>query len=257
MYAEQYYKLYHQNLYRSPVNYNENLVYLEQALKAPFVNPLNAMAKIETKKEWELYRNLFKMHCNLKMTENYRYMAAEYDKRRAYFYNDPFKEINLKSLEKAKLFYDRAEYYWKEAQKWSKKASQFSFLYLDDVQFWMDENWRIENGELDYGKYISKDLKRVAGVIEDFNAMDGSTYPLLHGTTLLNGEFNRRRTDDVTQEALKIRRAKRNKSEVNHFEKRKKRIEEQKAEVEAYKKEVEKRKADIDAKKAEKSDREL
>ena len=221
MYAEQYYKLYHQNLYRTPITYNENLVYLEQALKAPFVNPLNAMAKIENKKEWELYKKLFKMHCNLKMAENYRYMAAEYDRRRAYFYQAPFKELNIESLEKAKLFYEMSKYYWEKAKNWSSQAIEYQFLYLDEVQFWQDENWRIENGELDYGKYVTSDLNRVKQVISDYEEMDETTYPLLHGSTLLNGSFNRRRSDVVSQEALKKMRAKRNRSEVRHFNSRK------------------------------------
>ena len=69
LYAEQYYRLYHLHFYQSPDDSMENIYYLENALKADFCNPLYALARIEHKTEAERYRNLFRMHVNLKLIE--------------------------------------------------------------------------------------------------------------------------------------------------------------------------------------------
>lgn len=200
MYAEQYYELYHLNLYRYPENYNENLVYLELALDAPFKNPINAIARVENKKEYEYYQALFKMHCNLKLTESYRYLGGEYDKRKAYWFNAPFKDINLKGLKKAEHFYTIAELYWKEAIKWSDVASKYHFIDLEEISQWMDESWRIQNGDLNYGKYIGKDLARVSEVRADFEAMDETTFPLYPGQHPLNEFFERRSIEQIKKD---------------------------------------------------------
>lgn len=200
MYAEHYYKLYHLNLYRYPEDYLQNLYYLELALEAPFANPLNAMARVETEKEHEYYRALFKMHCNLKMTENYRYLGAKFDKRHAYWYNAPFRKINIESLDKAENLFKMAEYYWKEAQLWSDKAAEFEYLVLDELQFWMDESWRIRHGELDYGKYIGRDLARVEKVRAAFEAMDEETFPVYKGEERLARFFRRRSIEEIKRD---------------------------------------------------------
>lgn len=200
LYAEHYYRLYHLNLHRYPIDYLENLVYLEQALKAPFVNPLNAIAKVETEKEYNYYQALFKMHCNLKVVETYRLLGAKWDKQKAYWFNAPFREINLDGLKKAEGLYQVAKLYWEEAKRWSKKASQYPYLELKEVQFWMDECWRIENGELDYGKYIEKDLNRIAQVRADYEAMDDETFLLFGGSTELNQFFDYRTIEQIKKD---------------------------------------------------------
>lgn len=175
-YAEQYYKLYHQNFYQYPEDFEENIWYLERALKNPFVNPLNAMAKIENKKEWERYRELFYLHVNLEMVKQYRLWAAEYDKRVAYFYNQPWKEQNLESLEIAEHYYKTAVYYWDQALLRWARLEQLDYLHLEEVHYWEDERARITSGDLDYGDIIGDDLTRLAKVRADFEAMDKNTY---------------------------------------------------------------------------------
>lgn len=200
MYAEHYYRLYHLNLYRYPEDYLENLFYLELALEMPFANPLNAIARVETEKENEYYQYLFKMHCNLKMVENFRYLGSKFDKQNAYWFNAPFKEINLKGLKKAKEMYEQALYYWEEAKKWSALAYKFQYMTLDEVQFWMDECWRIENDDLNYDRYIQKDLRRVAQVQAKFEAMDETTFPLLKDEIPLNRFFKRRSIEEIRKD---------------------------------------------------------
>ena len=176
LYAEQYYKLYHQNFYQYPEDFNGNIWYLEQALSQPFVNPLNALTIIENKKVWERYRYLFYMHVNLKMVEQYRHLGSKYDKRVAYFFNEPWKEQNLKSLEIAESYYKAAEYYWAEALTWLEKVNDVAYFFLSDIQNWEDERFRIITGDLDYKEILGMDLKRLEGVRADFLAMDENTY---------------------------------------------------------------------------------
>jgi len=177
-YAEQFYKLYHQHFYRYPEDSAENIWYLSMALRSPFANPLNALAKIENKKQWEKYRNLFKMHMYLRITDEYLAMAAKYDKFNAYFYNYPWKSANLDSLRTAEKFYNLAMESWEMAADYSEAASkaEFRWINLDDIQYWEDESWRIQQKELDYRDIIEAHLARLSRVREEFEQMDYDTY---------------------------------------------------------------------------------
>jgi len=174
-YAEQYYRLFHLHFYQYPDDCMENIYYLEQALKAPFCNPLYALARIKDKREWEHYRYLFKMHANLKLIQLYLTLGSGYDKQVAYFFNAPWKEDNLKSLEIAEQVYKVALYYWDEAKKWSSKLRR-SRYHLDEVQNWEDEHYRIQTGDLDYKDIIESHLKRLRRVRRTFENMDENTY---------------------------------------------------------------------------------
>ena len=175
LYAEQFYRLFRMNFYTYPEDALENIFWLERALRADFANPLNALARIEDEEDWARYRSLFRMHVNLKLVEQYLLLASKYDKRNAYFFNEPWKETNLKSLEKARTIYSMADYYWEEALRWSAEVPS-SFTVLEDVQFWEDENHRIRTGDLDYREIIHKHLNRVDEVIRTFEEMDEDTY---------------------------------------------------------------------------------
>lgn len=176
LYAEQFYRLYHRHFSQYPEDCAENIYYLEKALERPFVNPLNAMARIEDEKEWERYRLLFTMHVNIKLTEQYRILASKFDKRKAYFFNAPWKETNLKSLQMAEKYYRNALYYWNETLKWVAALDEIPYYHLDEIEYWEDELFRIKTGDLDYKRYIEADLKRLEGVRDSFEAMDESTY---------------------------------------------------------------------------------
>jgi len=175
-YAEQYYKLYHQNLYQYPEDFEENIWYLERALSRPFVNPLNALAVIENTDQWKRYRFLFRMHLNLELVKQYRLWASKYDKRNAYFYNEPWKEQNLESLELAEFYYTRALYYWNEALLWWARVEQTAYHHLEELQYWEDERKRIETGELDYSFIIQRDMNRLREVRKKFSLMNENTY---------------------------------------------------------------------------------
>lgn len=175
-YREQLYKLHHRELYMDDADIVENIHWLELALKAEFANPLNALATIRTPRDWEKYRYLFTMHLELKMVELYLRWGTRYNKFNAYFYNAPFKEQNLESLDIAERRFRYALVYWNEALTHAKKAGEFKWITLVEVQQWEDELWRIQNGELDYEAIINKHLLELETVRAAFKAMDESTY---------------------------------------------------------------------------------
>lgn len=176
LYAEQFYKLYHRHFYQYPEDLNENIVYLEKALSSPLCNPLNALATIENEKEWIRYKYLFYMHVNLKLVELYRLQASKYDKRTAFFYNAPWQQTNLESLEIAESYYLSAFHYWNEAVFWAKKADHTQHFDLQEIQNWDDERYRIKMGDLNYADILSMDLDRVEYVRNAFRNMDENTY---------------------------------------------------------------------------------
>lgn len=178
LYAEQYYKLYTQHLYQYPEDCLENIHFLGMALRSDFANPLNALAEIKDEKKWEKYRYLFYMHVNLKLVESYLKLGLKYDKRKAYFYNYPWKYANLDSLKTAEECYRYALNFWEEAREWSRKASdkKFAWMNLEEVQFWEDESYRIQTKDLNYDKTIARELARLKKVKEQFLAMNEKTY---------------------------------------------------------------------------------
>jgi len=176
LYAEQWYKLVHRHLDEDADNALENIYYLERALRADFANPLNALTKIETPDQWEHYRDLFRMHVNLTLVQQTLTLGSNFDKQNAYFYNYPWKVANLASLDKAEKIYLTAKGYWSEAQKEAGKANAKPWMFLPDLQFWQDEAFRMQNGELNYGKTIDKALAHLANVRKGFQAMGTTTY---------------------------------------------------------------------------------
>jgi hypothetical protein len=177
-YKEQYYRLYHLHYIQYPDDSMENIYWLEQAVKADFANPLYALALIEDEVQWEKYRYLFMMHVNLKLIEQYLFLGNKWNKRNAYFYNAPWRDENLESLETAETCYRAALYYWKDAVEWAEKSRERRFRYvnLERVQFWEDEAWRMETGDLDYEKTINRELELLQKVRERFQAMDKTSY---------------------------------------------------------------------------------
>lgn len=173
-YKEQYFKLYHLHYIQYPDDTMENIYWLEKTLQADFANPLYAVALIEDEVQWEKYRYLFMMHVNLKIIEQYLFLGNKWNKRHAYFYNAPWKEQNLESLETAETCFKTALFYWQDAMAWADKAQErrFRFINLEQVQYWQDEAQRIERKTLDYETIISRELALLQKVREQFQSMD-------------------------------------------------------------------------------------
>jgi hypothetical protein len=178
-YKEEYYQLYHLHYVQYPDDTMENIYWLEQALKADFCNPLYALALIENETQWEKYRYLFMMHTNLKLIEQWLFLGNKWNKRNAYFYNAPWKEQNLDSLETAEACFRAALSYWDAAKEWANKVNgdrRFRFVNLPRVSYWENEAWRIQNSKLDYGRTIERELNSLQNIREKFEAMDENTY---------------------------------------------------------------------------------
>jgi len=175
-YKEQYYRLFHIHHNQYPDDSMENIYWLEQALKADFANPLYALALIENEVQWEKYRYLFNMHIYIKLIEQYMFLGNKWNKRNAYFYNAPWRDQNLESLEIAETCFRTALYYWDEATAWAEKANErrFRWIHLERVQFWQDEAFRIESGTLNYRRTIERELASLQRVRERFEAMENS-----------------------------------------------------------------------------------
>jgi len=173
-YKEQFYRLFHLHYSQYPDDTIENIYWLEQAIKAPFANPLYAFTKIETELEWEKYRYLFNMHLHIKLIEQYLFLANKWNKREAYFYNAPWRDENLDSLEIAESCFRTALFYWDEAVSWAQKANErrFRWLHLPGVQFWADEAFRIEEGTLSYKRTIERELRMLQEVRDKFKEME-------------------------------------------------------------------------------------
>lgn len=177
-YKEQYYKLFHVQYQQYPDDVMENIYWLERAVAADFANPQYALAKIANEEDWEKYRYLFMMHVNLKLIEQHMRLGRTWDKQIGYFYDAPWQEEYLRDLETAASCYRTGLYYWREAKLWAEKANQneFRFLYLTDIQNWEDEAYRIDTGDLDYEKILTRELTRLQEVKDYFLAMDDETY---------------------------------------------------------------------------------
>ncbi|MDR1837660.1 MAG: hypothetical protein LBQ89_08385 [Treponema sp.] len=175
-YKEQYYRLFHVHHNQYPDDTMENIYWLEQALKADFANPLYALALIENEVQWEKYRYLFTMHIYIKLIEQYMFLGNKWNKRNAYFYNAPWRDQNIESLEIAETCFRTALYYWDEATAWAEKANErrFRWIHLERVQFWEDEAFRIESGALNYRRTVERELASLQRVRERFEAMENS-----------------------------------------------------------------------------------
>ncbi|MCX7025624.1 MAG: hypothetical protein NT080_13565 [Spirochaetes bacterium] len=171
-FKEQYLKLFHTHYVQYPDDAIENIYWLEQARSADFCNPLYAMATIENERQWERYRYLLSMHVGLKLIEQHLRLGSKYDKRVAHFYNAPWKNQNLESLNTAETCYRAALAYWPEAKAMAEKAMALRFVRVEGAQAWTDEAFRIVAGELDYADIIADELARVNRVRAAFEKMD-------------------------------------------------------------------------------------
>ncbi len=175
-YKEQYYNLFHTHYQQYPEDVIENIYWLERAVAADFCNPQYALAKITDETTWEKYRYLFMMHVNIKLADQHLRLGRTWDKYKAYFYDEPWKEEYLRNLDTAETCYTMGLYYWNEAKAWAEKANakKFMFLYITDQQFWEDERERIYTGDLDYERTINRELARIQSVKDTLNSLDGS-----------------------------------------------------------------------------------
>ncbi len=166
-YAEEFYALYRENMYRGTENLNANVHWVEWALKSPFAHPVKALAKIETPKQWKKYKILFHFQLYYLITEMYLRLGERYEKRNLLWFNSHFKKEIKDGFEISKIYYKRAGIYWAKVTKLSKIlwAQRDLDLYAIDgeVDKWEDRVYRIihNNIEVNYPKEIKKRLAEV------------------------------------------------------------------------------------------------
>ncbi len=171
IYREQLYELFHRQLTVRPLNPAENIVWLEQALAADFANPLYALVRVKNPRDHELYRALLTMQIHLLLVDQYLQWASLYFKFEAYWYNQPWREQNLESLDRAEDLLEIGLYYWEQARQQSDIAARFAFLYLEGAEQWQNRSHRIQTGQLDYEAIITGHLARLEEVRQAFLAM--------------------------------------------------------------------------------------
>ncbi|WP_024653261.1 hypothetical protein [Borrelia persica] len=169
-YAEQWYVIFNENMKRKPDNYKRNIFFLQNALKYPFGNPNYSLSKITTRKEWDKYKLLFKMHVNLLLVKQHLYLGDLFDTRHLYFYKTPKKDGILKNLNQAAIFYKTAVSYYEEALKYHKQLDKYKFIKIqsDGITNWEDEYHRIAMKELNYHDIIKRELIRIERTKEFF-----------------------------------------------------------------------------------------
>ena len=175
-YREELYRLYHQHATQNPLRVRENIYYLEQVLAADYANPLFALARVEDADEWRYYRGLFDMHIYLKFTELYVQWAAQYIKYNVYFFNAPWRDDNIASLQQAIALLEYGRQYWQQAREAAQEVSRLPAVFLTGVEYWHDQRYRIINNRLDYDEIINRHVERVERNIALFEAMDENTY---------------------------------------------------------------------------------
>nr|WP_242423282.1 hypothetical protein [Borreliella bissettiae] len=162
-YAEQWYVIFNSQMKKKPENYKKNIFFLQKALKYPFGNPKYSLTKIETKKQWEKYKLLFKMHINLLLVKQNLYLGDLFDTRNLYFFKTPEKNGIILNLEKSKKLYQMAINYYNEALKYHKKLENYKSVKLENggITNWEDEYHKISIKKLNYYDILKKELLRI------------------------------------------------------------------------------------------------
>lgn len=162
-YAEEFY-LYALNLYHTNPNLERNIRFMQWALKAPFDNQVRSLALIENEQDFRRYKALFRMHVNLLIIDSYLKLATRFDKQHVYYFNLWYAEELKESFTFARYFYKVSFNYWEEAKKHAESAEQIPGRI--NIDFWEDEQYLIQTGELDYGLIIDEHLQKLEQRLE-------------------------------------------------------------------------------------------
>jgi hypothetical protein len=162
-YAEEFY-LYALNLYHTNPNLERNIRFMQWALQAPFDNQVRSLALIETEHDFRRYKALFRMHVNLLIIDSYLKLATRFDKQHVYFFNLWYAEELKESFTIARYFYQISYNYWEEAKKHAESAEEIPGRI--SIDFWEDEQYLIQTGELDYELIIDEHLQKLEQRLE-------------------------------------------------------------------------------------------
>ena len=170
-YAEDYYKLYARSSYYGEDEINLNILYMQGALKSPYKPAYDSLVPIHSLVEHEKYRNLLKMHMNVRILQDYLYLGRLYDMQTIYFYHDEFTEDLIKSLQRAEYYYQIAQDYWTDVKKYAVDAYTMREvrIELDNLE---DEMRSIVQRDVDwqYDRILKIHLGKVRANIEKLQA---------------------------------------------------------------------------------------
>jgi hypothetical protein len=162
-YAEEFY-LYALNLYHTNPNLERNIRFMQWALEAPFDNQVRSLALIENEQDFKRYKALFRMHVNLLIIDSYLKLATRFDKQHVYYFNLWYAEELKESFTIARYFYQISYNYWEEAKKHALSAEDIPGRI--NIDYWEDEQYLIQTGELDYELIIDEHLQKLEQRLE-------------------------------------------------------------------------------------------
>ncbi|HOJ50881.1 MAG TPA: hypothetical protein PKW55_08735 [Spirochaetota bacterium] len=175
-YAEEFYSLFRENFKRGTDNLNANVFWLLHALEYPFAPPQLALAKIETPDQWEKYKTLFRFQVYYLITDTYLRLGERYEKPNILFFNYTFKKEILEGFEIAKVYYNRAKFYWEKAKKLAYDAWELRDIDLysidGETDKWMDRVYKLvysRDQEMNYDKEIKERIEEVDYKIKMLN----------------------------------------------------------------------------------------
>ena len=169
-YMEEFYRLYYLPQYFNKYDLRRNMVWLQTALKCHFDQPIRALVPVKTEREYEKYQMLLMTHINYLMTKNSVFLGARFDKHEPRFYNKPFKEDILKSLEWARYYYQTALNYWDIVLDYKEIVEEYDDVEVD-IKFVNDLMYKIEVGDVDYYRVVNRKLEQLEEKIEYYKQM--------------------------------------------------------------------------------------
>lgn len=167
---EEFYRIYYLPQLYDQHDLNRNLYYLQFALKMPFATPIQALSVQKTPEQYTRYQKLLTFHIHYLMTQTCVFLAARYDKHEPVFFNKEFSKEISQSLEWARYYYECADRYWSAALDLKKELDRSKRLRVNDMEFSENLLARIDDGEVDYKRVISRQLAKLEKTKEYFRS---------------------------------------------------------------------------------------
>ena len=157
---EDFYRLYY--LPQTPKNEDllGNLYWMQRAAQAPFASPIEALTVPTTPGQYERYRVLIRLHLNYLMAETCFQLAARFDKHDPRFFNRPYSNEILKSLEIARFYYESGRNYWNELLTLRQKLDAGP-QERTELTFAEEIPGRIDDGQLDLNRVFERQTAKL------------------------------------------------------------------------------------------------
>ncbi|SFB69116.1 hypothetical protein SAMN02745150_00243 [Brevinema andersonii] len=99
-----------------------NIYFLELALVMPFDHPIKALIRITNKTQYQKYQHAVNAHLHERLAQEYRRYADLYYKENIYFFNNDYYEKYLDGYDIAEFYFKGALTYRRRAQEEAQKA---------------------------------------------------------------------------------------------------------------------------------------